>query len=160
MRRNRILRSLLATTVVLFVSSTAAPDEAADPQIEGFNYVRANNFQKALECFAAALKEHPESWIIMQSLANCQMEIGQYDTAIVSLQKSIEVGGLHASQCNNMAAIFQRKGDAKKALNWLKLACKLESTMQGNIQVMMAISKLQDPENRVALRQLLTIFQA
>ncbi len=123
------------------------PCVAADLQMQGFEYVQANNFPKALESFNAALKEHPDSWMIMQSVANCQMEVGHCDKAIAILQKSIEVGGLHASQCNSMAAVFQRLGDAKKALNWLNLACKLDPAMRGNVQVLAAISKLQDPEN-------------
>ena len=139
--------TLMALLIGFSVMNNAIAASQADLQVQGFEYVRANNFPKALECFNAALKEHPESWMIMQSVASCQMELGQYDKALDSLQKSIEIGGLHAIQCKNMAAVYQRRGDAKKALNWLKLGCKLEPSMRENMQIMAAISTLQDPEN-------------
>ena len=147
LRHHRNVFALTAALIGLSLTNNTIAAPPADLQVQGFENIKANNFPKALDCFNTALKEHPDSWIIMQSVANCQMELGQYDKALASLQKSIEVGGLHASQCKNMAAVFQRMGDAKKALNWLELACKLEPAMQGNLQVMAAISKLQDPDN-------------
>lgn len=120
---------------------------AADSQTEGFEYVRNKNFLEALECFNMALKKRPNSWAIMQSVGNCHLELGQYDKAIAILQKSIEVGGLHASQCKNMAAIYQRLGQPKKALSWLKLACSVDPRQVADPNVQAAISKLQDPAN-------------
>lgn len=120
---------------------------AADLQMEGFEYVKNKNYPKALECFNAALKEHPTSWAVMQSIGSCHLELGQYDKAIAILQKSIEVGGLHGSQCKNMAAIYQRLGQPKKALSWLRLACSVDPTQSADPNVQAAISKLQDPAN-------------
>lgn len=120
---------------------------AADLQLEGFQYVKAGNFSKALECFNAALKVKPNSWQILQSVGICEMELGHYDTAVSYLQKSIEVGGLHAIQCNNMAAVYQRWGEPRKALNWLKLACSVDPSAAYNPAMQAQIAKLQDPEN-------------
>jgi len=120
---------------------------ASDLQLEGFHYIKEKNFQKALDCFDAALKEHPASWAIMQSIGNSHMELGHYSTAIVYLQKSIEAGGLHAIQCNNMSAVYQRLGDAKKALSWLQLACSLDASMQLDPLVRANIRRLQNPAN-------------
>jgi tetratricopeptide (TPR) repeat protein len=120
---------------------------AQDLQLEGFAQVKAGNFNKALECFNAALKEHPDSWVIMQSAANCQMELRHYDSAVAYLQKSIETGGLHTSQCNNMAAVYQRSGQAKKALAWLELQCSLDPSTLTDTAIQSNIHKLKDPAN-------------
>jgi hypothetical protein len=116
-------------------------------QMDGCRHVQEKNFPKALECFRAALKEKPNSWAIMESIGNCQMELGHYDSAAVSFQKSIEIGGLHASQCCNLAAVYQRSGQPKQALNWLKLACSLDPTKATDPLMQASISKLQDPAN-------------
>ncbi|MCC7527441.1 MAG: matrixin family metalloprotease [Candidatus Melainabacteria bacterium] len=138
-------KAFIITMLVAYSSQTNSI--AADSQRDGFEYVKNKNFLKALDCFTAALKEHPNSWAIMQSVGSCHLELGQYDRAIAILQKSIEVGGLHASQCKNMAAVYQRLGQPKKALSWLKLACSVDPTQAADPNVQAAISKLQDPAN-------------
>jgi tetratricopeptide (TPR) repeat protein len=123
------------------------PCTAANLQLEGFSYIKANNYAKALDCFNAALKEHPTSWLIMQSVGCCHMELGHYDNAIAYFQKSIEVGSLHASQCNNMAAVYQRLGQPQKALNWLKLECSIDPAKVNDPAFRAAMARLQDPAN-------------
>lgn len=135
------------TLAIVMLCSSLKPSIAADLQFQGFEYIKANNFHKALECFSLASKEHPKSWMLMQNIGSCHLELGQYDKAIAILQKSIEVGGLHASQCKNMAAVYQRLGQPKKSLSWLKLACSVDSTQAADPNIQAAISKLQDPAN-------------
>jgi len=113
----------------------------------GMSYVQARDYSKGLECFHASLKERPDNWQTLQNIANCHMQLGRYQTAITFLQESIEVGGLHASQCKNMAAVYQRLGQPEKALSWLRLACSVDPTKAGDPNVQAAISKLQDPAN-------------
>ena len=134
--------------LAMFVACSSPPlAVAADLQLEGFRYVQEKDYAKALDCFNAALKERPNSWVIMESVGSCHMELGHYDTAIADFQKSIEIGGLHADQCNNMAAVYQRLGEPKKALNWLKLVCSLDRANATDPAILAAISKLQDPAN-------------
>lgn len=155
MLEKRTIQSFLpqatfAITLAVLITCSSTDQLAAgasDLQLEGFQYVKVRNFPKALECFNAALKEHPRSWIIMQSVGCCHMELGQYNKAIEYFQRSIKIGDLHASQCKNIAAVFQRKGDAKKALNWLKLACKLDPALAATPEIQASISRLQDPDN-------------
>jgi tetratricopeptide (TPR) repeat protein len=117
----------------------------ADLQLEGFDYIKTRNYAKALECFSAALKEHPKSWMLMQNVGCCQMELGHYDTAIAYFQKSIEAGGLHATQCNDMAAAYQRAGQPEKALYCLKLACLIDPALASDPTTQATIRKLKDP---------------
>ena len=46
-----------------------------------------------------------------------------------------------------MAAVYQRLGQPKKALSWLRLACSVDPTQAGDPNLQAAISKLQDPAN-------------
>lgn len=142
----RVLHRFL-TTFIVWSLATSNTYAAGDLQLDGFEFIKKHNYTKALECFNLSLKEQPRNWAIMQSIANCQMELTQYDKAIAMLQKSIETGGLHVSQCKNMAAIYQRLGQPKKALSWLQLACSVDPTQAADPNVQEAISKLQDPAN-------------
>ena len=137
-----VLISILAVII-----GKSLPCDAADLQMEGFQFVKAKNYAKALACFETALKEHPNSWQMLQTIGNCHMELGQYDKAIAYFQKSIEAGGLHATQCINVAAVYQRLGDTKKALSWLKLACSVDPAQAADPTVQASLLKLQDPQN-------------
>jgi Tfp pilus assembly protein PilF len=141
--RNGVI-AIFAWTLITITAPFSAG--AADSQLS-FQYLQQRNYPKALECFNAALKEHPGSWQTMQNIGNCQMELGHYDRAIASFQKSIEVGGLHAGQCVNLAAVYQRSGQPKQALNWLKLACSIDPAKASDPTLQANISKLQDPMN-------------
>jgi tetratricopeptide (TPR) repeat protein len=139
--------AIVLAVLLSYSSASQLASGAGDLQLEGFQYIKTGNFPKALGCFNGALKEHPNSWVIMQSVGNCHMELGHYDTAIAYFQKSIEIGGLHGSQCNNLAAVYQRLGQPKKALSWLRLACSVEPANAADPAMQAAISKLQDPAN-------------
>lgn len=120
---------------------------AQDWQIEGFQKTKSGDFSNAIVCFTSALKEHPNSWQILQSIANCHMELAHYETAISFLQKSVESGGLHPSQCNNMAAIYQRSGDFQKALAWLELECSMDPLAANDPNIASNMRRLKDPAN-------------
>jgi tetratricopeptide (TPR) repeat protein len=96
--------------LLMLIACASRPSYAADFQTEGFENVKAKNYAKALDCFTAASKEQPKNWQILQSIGNCHMRLGQNDAAISDLQKSIEAGGLHASQCTIMAAALEGQG--------------------------------------------------
>lgn len=118
---------------------------ASDFQLEGFENIKTKNYAKAIECFTAAVKEQPTNWQIWQSLGSCQLQLGRNDVAIADLQRSIELGGLHATQCNIMAAALEGLGQPKQALSWLKLACKADPSNACNPAMQAAIARLEDP---------------
>ncbi|MBS2010081.1 MAG: matrixin family metalloprotease [Cyanobacteria bacterium SZAS TMP-1] len=131
--------------IVLGLIFASIPALAADMQVEGLKFVEAKNYVKALDCFHAALQEQPNNWQIWQSMGSCQMQLGRNDAAVNDLQRSIEIGGLHASQCTIMAAALEGLGQPKQALSWLKLACKVEPFRLGDPGMQAAIRRLEDP---------------
>lgn len=115
----------------------------ADPQIQGLTYVRAKNFAKALDCFNAALKEHPNSWQILQNIGNCKMELGQTDAGIQYLEKSVKLGGLHhVSQCMSLASAYQKAGKNSKVYDWLDTACSIDPATAADPEVQATMKKL------------------
>jgi len=143
---NRISTAALVLILALAIKSPL-PCAATDLQIEGFENIKAKNFAKALNCFNAALKEHPNSWQTLQNIGNCHSELRHYDTALSYFQKSIEAGGLHGSQCQNVAGVYQKLGDNKKAVAWLKLACSVDPNKNADPYVQGTIRRLEDPIN-------------
>ena len=147
---NRLYLLLLkAVTLLALVACLICPmvHASQDLQSEAFTYVRVKNFAKALECFNTASKENPESWLILQNIGNCHMELGHFATALSYFKKSVEVGGLHASQCNNLAAAYQRLGQNKRAQFWLQLACSLDPKMAADPSIQGTIRNLESLAN-------------
>jgi tetratricopeptide (TPR) repeat protein len=137
------LTTLLLAVLVLYSSKQQC--SAADFQMQGFQYMQEKNYAKALECFNAIRADQPNHWQVLQNIGNCQMHLGQYDKAIIEIQRSIDAGGLHSSQCTIMAAALEGLGQPKKALNWLKLACSVDPAQAVNPGMQAAIKRLQDP---------------
>ena len=124
-----------------------------DLQMQGFAYVKANDFAKALDCFNAALKERPDSWMIMQSIGNCEQSLGHYDKAIEYYVKSIEVGGVHGIQCRNISTAYESNRKLDKALYWLKRGSSIDPAIADDPQVKATIMRLDETvKNKRALQ--------
>jgi len=83
---------VITILINLCLLSDAPAAFGIDMQLQGFSYIKANNYSKALDCFNAALKEHPTSWLIMQSVGCCHMELGHYNNAIDQRQYVLPLG--------------------------------------------------------------------
>lgn len=118
----------------------------ADPQIQGFIYVKDKKFDKAIDCFMAALKERPNSWQTLQNIGSCNMELGKYDTAIEYFEKSVRLGGLHSvTQCKSLAGAYQHVGKNSKVFDWLELACQIDPATAADPQIQAEMKRLAFP---------------
>lgn len=144
-------------TDVMFLAATPAPITKLsqrdintihrmypDLQMQGFAYVKVNDYAKALDCFNVALKERPNSWMILQSIGNCENGLGHYDKAIEYYLKSIEIGGVHGMQCRNIAMAYESNGQPDKASYWLKRGCSIDPTIAGDPQVKATVRRLDE----------------
>jgi tetratricopeptide (TPR) repeat protein len=149
--RKSLIKTASTAVLLMFVACIACTSlslsalAATNWQSVGSNYLSVRDFTKALECFNAALKEHPKSWQILQDIGNCHMQLGHYQDAVSYVQKSIELGGLHPTQCTIMAASLEGMGHPKQALNWLNLACSVDPAQAANPGMQAAIRSLQAP---------------
>lgn len=73
------------------------------------------------------------------------MQLGHYHDAVNCVQRSIELGGLHPTQCTIMAASLEGLGQPKQALHWLNLACSIDPAQATNPAMQAAIRSLKDP---------------
>lgn len=150
MRRGKARSISLSLGIILLAATSCfAQDQQAirfqQFQIEGLKLLKAKEYNKAIENFKAALKEHPNSWQTWQNIALCHLRLGDYKSTISAGQKSIEIGGLHAPQCLTIAGAYEGLGEFQKALAWLKLACSVEPAQANNKIVQTKIRELKDP---------------
>ena len=116
----------------------------ADPQLQGFVCVKEKNFQKAIACFNNALKDHPNSWQILQNIGSCNMELGRVDTAIEYFEKSVKLGGLHnVSQCLSLAGAYEKAGKDRDEYEWLDKACQMDGTFAADPEIRSTMKKLE-----------------
>lgn len=116
----------------------------ADPQLQGFICVRERNFPKAIACFNVALKEHPNSWQILQNIGSCNMELGRVDTAIEYFEKSVKLGGLHnVTQCLSLAGAYEKCAKDREVYEWLDKACQMDSAIAADPQIQSTMKKLE-----------------
>ena len=116
----------------------------ADPQLQGFVCVKEKNFQKAIACFNNALKDHPNSWQILQNIGSCNMELGRVDTAIEYFEKSVKLGGLHnVSQCLSLAGAYEKAGKDRDEYEWLDKACQMDGAIAADPEIRSTMKKLE-----------------
>jgi tetratricopeptide (TPR) repeat protein len=139
--------TLLALNAPLLASAHDDPRALRFQQFqkEGIRLLTARNYQGALENFNAALAEHSTSWQTWQNIALCHNRMGDYEEAVLCLQKSIEIGGLHVSQCTIMAGAEEGLGEPKKALHWLELACSVEPSQAADPVMQARLNMLRNP---------------
>lgn len=136
--KNKVMAGLALTC-----SLTTLPILADEPQMDGLRFVKEGKFAAALHCFKAALRDHPDSWQILQSIGNCQSELGDHESAVESLRQSIDTGGLHFDQCINLAAAYEKRGEFRAAISWLELACFVDPVQARRKQMSRTIAHLQ-----------------
>lgn len=135
---------VLAGYTFFCIQGTSA---ANDPEIDGRVNFDGGDYFKALQSFNNSLKQRPRDWHTLQSIANCHLRLGQNEAAIRYLQRSIEIGGLHASQCTIMAAALEGLGQPNKALSWLRLACSVDPAQAQNPGMKAAIKRLEEEKS-------------
>jgi tetratricopeptide (TPR) repeat protein len=143
------MNKLQNSGILLFIlinNITVQLARAGDLNSDGEQYFNGGNFARARECFNQCLKQNPNDWQALQSIASCDNRLGEFKNAIEILRKSIETGGLHSSQCTIMAGSLEELGQPKQALSWLKLACAIDPTQATNPGMQAAINRLESPE--------------
>lgn len=145
----------ISVLIIFFLSSFAVnanedihADRFQQFQTEGIKLLQARDYTNALKNFAAAVKEHSDSWQTWLNVGVCHLRLGDYNAAIADLQKSIKLGGLHAPQCITMSGAYEGLGDPQKALAWLEMACSVEPNQAENPAIQDKLKLLQDPMHR------------
>lgn len=91
---------------------------------------RQGKWQEAQECYAKALEISPEDEGLHYNMAMVLFESGEYQTSLACLEKALGLNpllGINSRNISvNIARIFQRAGQNRKAVEYLERAVDLE----------------------------------
>jgi len=97
------------------VQMAKSPNEASWPYIIGTMYEQSKKYEKAIEYYDLANKRD-ESPTIHERLSVCQYELGNYDLALRSINKAINIDSTDISYLARKANIYYEMGDVKSAI--------------------------------------------
>lgn len=103
------------------VQMAKSPNEASWPYIIGTMYEQSKKYEKAIEYYDLANKRD-ESPTIHERLSVCQYELGNYDLALRSINKAINIDSTEISYMARKANIYYEMGDVRSAIGeWDKV---------------------------------------
>jgi len=103
------------------VQMAKSPNEASWPYIIGTMYEQSKKYEKAIEYYDLANKRD-ESPTIHERISVCQYELGNYDLALRSINKAINIDSTEISYMARKANIFYEMGDVRSAIGeWDKV---------------------------------------
>lgn len=97
------------------VQMAKSPNEASWPYIIGTMYEQSKKYEKAIEYYDLANKRD-ESPTIHERISVCQYELGEYDLALLSIKKAINIDSTDISYLARKANIYYEMGDVKSAI--------------------------------------------
>lgn len=97
------------------VQMAKSPNEASWPYIIGTMYEQSKKYEKAIEYYDLANKRD-ESSTIHERISVCQYELGEYDLALLSIKKAINIDSTDISYLARKANIYYEMGDVKSAI--------------------------------------------
>ncbi len=105
----------------LKVQSAKSPNEANWPYIIGTMYEQNKQFEKAIEYYNSANTKNA-SPVIYQRISICQYELGNYESALNSIDQALNMDSTDLSYQTRKANIFYEMGDVKSAIaEWDKV---------------------------------------
>ena len=57
----------------------------------GYQYLNANNYEKAIEAFKMNIERHPDSWNVYDSLAEAYEKSGNKELALANYEKALKM---------------------------------------------------------------------
>lgn len=94
--------------------------------VNGTNYQRTGQHQKAIEEFNKALRSEPSNFKYLYSKAQSEFQVKDGDAAINSLNSLLKLKDDYAQAYVLLAKIYYQKGDFNKAASYYDLAAKYE----------------------------------
>lgn len=89
---------------------------------EGFKYFQKAEFIKAIECFAKVVQKHPENHNAWSLLAICHKYIENYEGAIFSYKKALEIDDSHSEYWHRLGTFYGIKNKFHKSKDCLQKA--------------------------------------
>jgi tetratricopeptide (TPR) repeat protein len=112
--------------------------------LEGYNrlgqyYLGQKNFEEALNVYDYLIKHRPTQSDYWARLAYSQLQLRQYDAAVVSYEKSLGLDKSHPNRYYNLALAFNALSQGKEAVGALEQALHLEPA---NVKYMQTLAEI------------------
>jgi tetratricopeptide (TPR) repeat protein len=86
---------------------------------EGISWIRANNYEKAIECLKFAAAARPNDDLIQLDLGSALFAVGRYEEGIPHLEKAAEINAYTSAPYETLAVAHAEKGDDASAIEIL-----------------------------------------
>ena len=94
--------------------------------ILGTAYMKAKDFESAIEPLKKALKKAPDNITVINSIGTCSMASGKTDEAIEAYKKALDLNPDSSISYYNIGSAYQIKQEHEKAIEYLQKAVDLE----------------------------------
>lgn len=118
--------TLVVMTLMFLLSACGDGVSAEEHFQKGNEFTEAQEYDKAIVEFEAALNEDPEHISAMVNLGVVYYQVGRLDEAIEQYQKAIELKPEDADSHSNLAAAYVQKDQLQKALEEYQRAVDLD----------------------------------
>lgn len=86
---------------------------------EGISWIRANNYEKAIECLKFAAAARPNDDLIQLDLGSALFAVGRYEEGFPHLEKAAEINAYTSAPYETLAVAHSEKGDDTRAIEIL-----------------------------------------
>jgi Tfp pilus assembly protein PilF len=93
----------------------------------GMGKYAQQDFTGALEEFAAAMEIDPDFADVLQSMAHCHEQLGDFDAALECAQRAVELNPDDFLAHTSLSIFYQRKGMIAEAEHEKGIAAQLQS---------------------------------
>jgi tetratricopeptide (TPR) repeat protein len=116
---------------------------------EGISWIRADNYEKAIECLEFAAAARPNDDLIQLDLGSALFAVGRYEEGIPHLQKAAEINAYTSAPYETLAVAHAERGDDAGAIEILLGAPTSAPMLTTIAQILAKLGKHPDVEKEV-----------
>lgn len=134
-------------TYLLFLLAAVLLPQVARGQLDDNYFVadqllKQQKYEQAAQKFQQLHRQHPHTYLYLEKLTECLINLKEYDQAIAVTQQTIDSGNLRAQAQIRLGEIYHISGDAQKAFGlWNQILEKYAGSKQMYLRVARAMAE-------------------
>jgi tetratricopeptide (TPR) repeat protein len=130
------VKKLLLTFFVVALLPQIAVAQLDDEYFAADQLLRQQEYKKAAQKFQQLHDDHPGTFIFLDKLTECLINLKEYDRAISVTQQAVDRGNLRAQALIRLAEIYHTSGDQEKAFGvWNQVLETYAGSQQMHLRV-------------------------
>ncbi|MDZ7682516.1 MAG: tetratricopeptide repeat protein [Fodinibius sp.] len=130
------MKKILLTIFVVALLPQLATAQLDDEYFAADQLLRQQEYEKAAEKFQQLHDDHPDTYIFLDKLTECLINLKEYDQAISITQQAADRGNLRAQALIRLAEIYHTSGEQEKAFGvWNQVLEKYAGSQQIHLRV-------------------------